>query len=399
MSTFLFTASVFFFSLNAFSVRATFAAYFFACALLILRTPTLLEKGANARGMLTYWLGCITISFIFSAFGDFYLNFFIKFVLIQTYIVLLYWMFSSGVLSLKSIESACTALIYIHGAFFLFQLLYYLATGVFVDFDSYIRESDADALYATKALSDSLISIRALGLYSEPSFYAMTVIPCGVLLLLVKRRITLAAVIAFGTALISFSVASMVVCAVLGFVHVMFERGNLRLKLFVILAVLLCAPAMYNVYDQRVNQSVDYDAVGSRTLILTELQERDLTAGAFGSGLFWDDRNNVGKTHMRGYQARDSSFYVYVLFSVGVVGSSMFFGTIGVMFRNRNKWRYLAYLLPIMLFKYHVLYGMLWMTLLLFAVLAEQNTAPSLPNRRLSTQRPGTRAIAANYRI
>lgn len=265
-----------------------------------------------------------------------------------------------------------------HAAFFTFQLVFYLGTGTFIDFDSYVREADSEALYATKALSDSLISIRALGLYSEPSFYAMTVVPSAVILLLSKRRITLAPVIGFATALLSFSVASMVVCAALCGLHVLTGRGRLRTRIAVVVVALACVPWLYGVYDQRVNQSVDYDAVGSRTLVLTELTERDVVAGVFGGGLFWDERNNVGKTHLRGYQVRDSSFYVYLVFAAGIAGSVVFGGALVMLFRRKGRRKYLLYLLPILLFKYHVLYGMLWLTILLFVVLADQDA----PNRR-----------------
>ncbi|KAB0643931.1 hypothetical protein [Burkholderia latens] len=383
MSTLLFSASVLFFSLNAFSVRATFAAYFLLCALAFLRAPTLMNRQRHLFPVCTYWVISTCLAFILSAFGDFYVNFFIKFVLIQTYIALSYWMFAGGVLTRESLDTACKTLIYVHAAFFTFQLVYYLGTGTFIDFDSYVREADSEALYATKALTDSLISIRALGLYSEPSFYAMTVVPSSVILLLSQRRITLAPVIGFATALLSFSVASMAVCAVLGALHLLSAHGRLRTRIAVVVVALACAPWLYTVYDQRVNQSVDYDALGSRTLVLTELTERDAVAGVFGGGLFWDERNNVGKTHLRGYQVRDSSFYIYLVFAAGAAGFVVFFGTLAMLFRRKGRRKYLLYLLPILLFKYHVLYGMLWLTILLFVVLADQDA----PNRRTAARR------------
>ena len=378
MSTLLFSASVLFFSLNAFSVRATFAAYFLLCALAFLRAPTLMNRQRHLFPVCAYWLISISIAFVLSAFGDFYVNFYVKFMLIQTYIALCYWMFAGGVLTRDTLDTACRMLIYVHAAFFTFQLVYYLGTGTFIDFDSYVREADSEALYATKALTDSLISIRALGLYSEPSFYAMTVVPSAVVLLLSQRRMTLAPAVGFATALLSFSVASMAVCAALCGLHVLIGRGRLRTRIAVVVVALACVPWLYSVYDQRVNQSVDYDAVGSRTLVLTELTERDVVAGAFGDGLFWDERNNVGKTHLRGYQVRDSSFYIYLVFAAGVAGFIVFFGTLVMLFRRKGRRKYLLYLLPILLFEYHVLYGMLWLTILLFVVLADQDA----PRRR-----------------
>jgi hypothetical protein len=370
-ATYLFAASIFSFSLNAFSVRATFSAYFFICILAFARAPSILSRQRGIFAVSIYWLVSVSLTYILSAFGDFYVNFYLKFIMIQTYISLIYIMFSCGVLNLKMVENACAALIYIHAAFFIFQLFYYLATGVFIDFDSYVREADSDALYATKALSDSLISIRALGLYSEPSFYAMTVVPAGVFLLLSRRRLTLASVVAFSTAFLSLSIAAIIVCGLITLVHLMLGKSSTRVKLLIVVAALLCVPTMYDVYDKRVNQSIDYDAAGSRTLVLSELKERDTMSSLVGSGLFWDERNNVGITHLRGYQVRDSSFYIYLLFGAGVFGTTIFIFALSMIFRKRGRRRYLFYLFPILLFKFHALYGMLWLTLLMFVILVD----------------------------
>jgi hypothetical protein len=369
-STFIFSVSVLFFSLNEFSVRATFVAYLSLSILFIVRAPTMFLYQRYMLRACVYWVLMVSVSFILSAFDDFYMNYFIKFILIQTYVSIIFLMFISGVLSMRSMERACQTLILVHALFFVFQLGYYLLTGTFVDFDSYVRESSSEALYATKALSDSLISIRALGLFSEPSFYAMTVLPAGVVLLLLKRRFTVFTSLAFSTALLSFSVASMIVCAIILAVHFLYGRSGMRFKLIVLVAAILSAPTLYSVYDKRVNHSVDYDAVASRTQVFNELAERDITDKIFGNGLFWDERNNVGKTHMRGYEVRDSSFYVYLVFSTGVVGCTLFWTTLLAFFRERQKRRYLYYMLPLLLFKFHVLYGMLWITLVMFMVLA-----------------------------
>jgi hypothetical protein len=340
----------------------------------------MLARSNSLLPALAYWSTILCLSFIQSAFGDFYLNYFIKFIFIQTYIALIFWMFRSKALTLGSLTRACESLIYIHAAFFIFQLAYYLLTGHFVDFDSYIREASSEALYETKALSDSLIPIRALGLFSEPSFYAMTVIPAGIVLLLAKRQLTFATCLAFFTALLSFSIAAIIVCAILCVVHLFAGRVSLRVKVAAIIVAILCTPPLYTVYDRRVNQSQDYDAVASRTLVFNELAVRDVVSGTFGNGLFWDERNNVGKTHLRGYEVRDSSFYIYMVFSAGAVGATVFFTALFMLFRGRERRRYLLYLLPILLFKYHFLHGMLWLTLLLFLILSRE--VPMVGRRR-----------------
>lgn len=80
---------------------------------------------------------------------------------------------------------------------------------------------------------------------------------------------------------------------------------------------------------------------------------------------------------------RDSSFYIYLVFAAGVAGFVAVFGTLVLLFRRRGRRKYLLYLLPILLFKYHVLYGMLWLTILLFVVLANQDA----PHRRTAARR------------
>jgi len=382
VSTFLFAASIAFFSLSAFSVRAAACAYFLIGALAFLKMPTLLARQIGLAPVLAYWATILCLSFIQSAFGDFYPNYFIKFIFIQTYIALMFWMFRSKILTLGSLTRACEILIYVHAAFFIFQLTYYLLTGHFIDFDSYVREGSAEALYETKTLSDSLIPIRALGLFSEPSFYAMTVVPAGIVLLLAKRQLTFATCLAFFTALLSFSVAAIIVCAMLCIVHLFLGRVSVRLKIATILVAVLCTPPLYTVYDRRVNQSEDYNAVASRTLVFNELAVRDSVSGMFGNGLFWDERNNVGKTHLRGYEVRDSSFYVYMIFSAGAVGATVFFGSLLALFNGHGRRRYLLYLLPILLFKYHFLHGMLWLTLLLFLVVSREIPMGRHPGRR-----------------
>ena len=139
---------------------------------------------------------------------------------------------------------------------------------------------------------------------------------------------------------------------------------------------------LYTVYDRRVNQSEDYNAVASRTLVFNEWAVRDSVSGMFGNGLFWDERNNVGKTHLRGYEVRDSSFYIYMIFSAGAVGATVFFGSLFALFKGRGRRRYLLYLLPILLFKYHFLHGMLWLTLLLFLVMSREIPMEGHPGRR-----------------
>lgn len=140
-STLLFAASACFFSLNAFSVRATFAAYALLALLALLRAPTLFARQQRLPAIVAYWLLSVSSAFLVSAFGDFYANFFVKFVLIQTYVALAFWLFASGVLAMRSLERTCETLIYVHAAFFIVQLGCYLAFGHFIDFDSYIREA------------------------------------------------------------------------------------------------------------------------------------------------------------------------------------------------------------------------------------------------------------------
>jgi len=255
-ATFLFAISITFFSLAPFSVRATFCAYLALCLLALWRMQQMLASAGNGVKAIALGVVVVCYAFLMSAFHDFYWNFFLKFVFIQIYIALIFWMFNSGVLNLRSMLRACEFLIYVHAGFFLLQLIYFIATGHFIDFDSYIRESASESLYETKALADSLIPIRAVGLYSEPSFYSMTVVPAGIVVLLIQRRITLASGLAIATSVLSMSIAAVLICAILGAVHIVVGKISTALKIAIVATAIVLAVPLYKVYDLRVNQSV-----------------------------------------------------------------------------------------------------------------------------------------------
>jgi hypothetical protein len=372
MATAQFAISILFFSVAPFSVRATFCAYLALSVLFLWRAPQMFARANGGVKATAFGLVVVCYAFVISAFHDFYWNFFLKFIFIQIYVLIIFWMFDARVLNIRSMLRACEILIYVHAGFFLFQLLYFLLTRHFIDFDSYIRESASESLYETKALGGSLIPIRAVGLFSEPSFYSMTVIPAGAIVLLIRRCLSLACGLAIFTAVMSMSIAAILICAILAAIHVFVGKTSATVKIVILAIAVVISVPLYKVYDLRVNQSVDYDAVASRSLIFEEIKDRNLDQTVFGNGFFWDERNTVGKTHLRGFEVRDSSFYVYLLFTSGIVGVFMFIAGTILMFSGKAKRGYLLYLAPILLFKYHLIYGFLWLVLVLFVVLANR---------------------------
>lgn len=320
----------------------------------------------------------------FSVRHEVYFNFYIKFLFFTIYLLLFISAVRGKMITGEQVVFSCNIFISIHSACFLLQLAYYQAVGEYIDFDSYIRESASEALYKTKALEDLFISIRATGLFSEPSFYAMTVLPVTLLLTLHQKKLTLITLVGFLTVVASFSIAAIFISLLaLTLVAVVIKSKKIYV-LGVVAAIAIASPLLLTVYNKRVIESVDYDAIYSRQLIFNEFRVRDVADNIMGSGFFWDESSPVGKTMMQGYHTRDSSFYVYMFFTSGVFG--LVFLCLVIALPLRGNMKYAAALALLFLFKFHVLSGALWLTVVLVVVFvyiesieaASKNLSPGL---------------------
>lgn len=321
-----------------------------------------LRKGIGSASLFVFFL--VGIIWSISILDDFYLNFFVKFLLIQIYVAAIYLSFSAGVVRREDLAFTCRFIIYLHAAFFLAQFLYFLATKQYLDFNNYVREVESESLYMTKALEGQSIGIRATGLFSEPSFYGMVVLCPATLLIAMDRRLSLAALLAFITAFLSLSVAVIIVGAMIIGVFLFFGRSPLWVRIVIIFAMLAIAPYLWDFYQVRVVDASDYDAVASRQLVFDVLARRGWGSKLFGTGFFWDESKQLLGTSLRGYHVRDSSFFVYLYFASGVVGCLLF--SCAILYIFRRRWIELFLFLPLLLFKFHILFGMFWFLIIAF---------------------------------
>ncbi|MCB4358669.1 hypothetical protein [Quatrionicoccus australiensis] len=362
--------SLFLFSLNAFSVRATALSYGLILVLVIIKLPEFfkIKKSSLRAG------GVLSIVFIFtmmaSARHGIYFNFLLKSFFIFVYSYVLYVFFSERIIKRESINNCLKFLIIAHSLFFAIQILYYLLFGDIVDFNNYVREVESDSLYFTKALEGAALDIRGGGLFSEPSFYSMTVVPASIILLVNEKKIGVISFLGFSTAALSFSIAALLVVGlVVLFYFFVFNTDYIK-KIILIVCLVFAMPFFSDFYDKRVIMAYDYDAVSSRSAIFDEFYFRPFIDDLIGSGFYWDENYIQGVTGIWGFQIRDSSFYAYLYYCGGAIGFVLFFSILWFsMKREKVK---ILFLLPVFLFKFHILYGVLFV-FVLFMYLIDSN--------------------------
>ncbi|WP_449467091.1 hypothetical protein [Stenotrophomonas humi] len=276
--------------------------------------------------------------------------------------------------------------IFIHAFFFIFQLAWNAATGDLIDFNNLVREDHANTISGSRSLEGLRIGIRAGGLFSEPSFYSMTVFPVALLLCLHERQLSLSVVLGMLTSFLSLSVAGMMITVTGTCLALLSTKGQLRIK--VALGGLLAAliPLGMKIYERRITDSIDYDAVGSRMQVFEQIKSQSLTKTFLGNGLFWDESTTIGWTGLSAYHVRDSSFYVYVLFTSGIVGLCLFLMLL-ILALYRAP-RILCAVLLILLYKYGILVSSLWLSLAIAMAYANgcMNNHFPRPNNKIRQQ-------------
>ena len=255
------------------------------------------------------------------------------------------------------------------------QLAVFQALGHLLDFDSYIREGDSQVLAFSRALDDSFIHIRATGLFSEPSFYAMNVLPVSMLNVVLLKRLNLFSAIGIATSLLCLSVASIVILILLFPVILLVTTGlwkKVTIVLILLIAGILISPHIISFIEQRLGAEADYDAIASRMIVFNEFRLRGLYYNLLGNGFLWDERVRLGVTKMVGANVRDSGFYVYTLYTSGVLGLSLL---LLLMWCTLKKNLLLLYCIAcILLFKLHVMTGTFWLLLTFLYLVYQEGT-------------------------
>lgn len=355
LSKIIYGLSLFSFSLGAFNLKAVGLAY------LLLGYYILSNGGFKPLDSRLIYAGLAillfyTITVSISVFHHAYFRYLIKpfFLLFYAYLILV-TLFQSK--SDELVSYSLKFLILIHSLFFLIQLIGYQITGSVFDFNNYVRSVESDSLYFSKALEGAYLGIRAGGLFSEPSFYAMTVVPASILLAMKYKTIIGVSLIGLLTAILSMSVAAWSVIGIFLFLFFCTGNDSWKVRILVLALLVIATPFAYDFFEKRVLLASDYDAIASRSAIFDEIAIRSGWNNIFGSGFYWDDRFPQGITKLWGYQIRDSSFYVYLFYGGGLVFTTIFMITIFLI--ARKKWSYLIYILPVFLFKFHILYGLI----------------------------------------
>lgn len=362
------------FTLITFSYRAAIlSATFFAIHIITARP--LPKPHLNSQLVISYLVSNALVA-AFSVRGDIHPPYLLKYLGISS----MFWAFLAYAPSIGTaqIARATRQFIFMHAAFFSAQLGYHAVTGELLDFNNFVREEYALTISTSRSLDGLGIGIRASGLFSEPSFYSMSVFPITMLLCLHERRLSFAVAAGTLTSFLSLSVAGMAITAAGTLLFLIFCRGQHFIKLALIGIMIALLPLSMTVYERRVVDSVDYDAVASRLLVIEHMKSQPLMNTLLGNGMLWNENEPIGWTGLSGYHVRDSSFYVYLLFTTGVAGLAFFILAMATVLRRHP--RLLTATLVALLFKYGVLVSSLWMLLALTIVYGSERSNSNHPS-------------------
>ncbi|MEY0429510.1 hypothetical protein AB7V88_06865 [Providencia rettgeri] len=362
MNAFILSLSLFFFSFANFSIKASIISYL----LLILfhfKYPFKENKIATTLLLTSLLLlAYLTIGLITSE--KIQLIYFLKFLLLFPYFFIFSNYVMIGRITLSYLDSIVKIYILLHATIFSVQLILYLVFGYYLDLNDLIREKDSNTAYLSKDMADMLIPIRATGMYSEPSFYAMAIFPA--LVYLYNRNIYLKYFL-FGLAtyLLSFSAAAFVVLFLWLTVQLFFQKGYLKSKITISVLLISAILVMGQFFITRAFESSDYDSVNSRMRIVNELNERSNLRNIFGSGYFLNELEGNGKTNITAAGIRDSGMHLSIFYSGGLIGFFLFLSLLLIFTKNI---KITILILISLLFKYGILLTSFWILLILLLV-------------------------------
>nr|PMI53766.1 hypothetical protein BCU42_20235 [Vibrio splendidus] len=250
-------------------------------------------------------------------------------------------------------------LLIFHVGSFVLQVSYYVVFDDYLNLSDFVRFDEADTLHMSKALENMSLGVRFTGFFTEPSFYSMLVLPISFLILKISPKSKVAFFGIF-TSLLSLSVASIII-AIFSVLFLNIRKVSFIKLTWSIAFLLFILVFSYDFIIERVVYSSDYDAISSRSYIFYEIMKRGLYEQVLGYGIFFDSSKTHGYYMLEGYHIRDSSFYVYVLYTVGLMG--MFFFITSLLYLIKVDW---LFVLPFFLFKYHVLSSVFYIVIFVF---------------------------------
>lgn len=221
---------------------------------------------------------------------------------------------------------ALRAVIWVHVGVFIFQFVWFLATGTFIDFLAPVTGEEQRAFGGDYEIAIFPVFFRATGLFNEPGTYSTWIVVMLLLLRATARRLGIARegrlleVLSIGTVLLSFSTFG-IVFSVLYILMVTFDK---KVTVGKIVAVgLMSLPFAVLVIEYLVQRSAlgsDSAGLGFRYQAM-ELYFSGLTPKSLliGLGMFTDFFSKVDPELVY----VDVGLWFVILSSVGVVGSMM----------------------------------------------------------------------------
>lgn len=243
------------------------------------------------------------------------------------------------------------------------QLFSYLLFGHYIKFNEAIRDSAAHSAYSSKELVGFFMPIRVTGFFSEPSFYAMSVLP-GILYLALRnktRSITFYS--ASTTVYLSLSVAAFIVMTLFLLTTLLASGGSKTRKIGTIIFVSVFTIAASGFIYERTFNSTTYNPIEYRMSILDEFKNRDGLYNIIGAGYFLDESGSTnGVTGLSAAGVRDSGVYASTLYSGGVIGLMLLMAWIMLLSETKKQFVLIA---VVMLMKYSILSSAFWMIVIL----------------------------------
>jgi hypothetical protein len=355
--TFFLTFSLFCFSFSTFSVKGGVVAYL-ALFVAILLSPKSLFQLRISSILLAYCLLFQAYVCVSTMLADrVFLLYFIKFQLLFVYVFLVLNCFVAGFFNMERLDRVVKWFVGVHGASFLVQFIVYMTVGKYIDFNNFVREEYANTAYMSRDIIDLIVPIRCTGFFSEPSFYAMTVLPSCAFLIYRGYMKSWFVWLGLITTVLSLSVAAFaILIAWFGFLFIT-TKGTKFQKTVVFGFLVLVVVTVGSFSMKRAFDSADYDALGARLRVIKEVQERDWVKNLFGNGYFVDEHKGNGVTGISAAGIRDSGLFLGILYSGGIAGIILFFL---VLFRIFQSLWLVCGISILLLFKFSILSSGFW---------------------------------------
>lgn len=259
----------------------------------------------------------------------------------------------------------------VHSVFAITQLISYGFLDYYPDFFSILTSGAGQSAYSVRQLDSAFLPIRITGVFSEPSFFAMAIIPSIAYFALTENTKKPIYYFTVAMACLSLSTAALVAVTLLVLNAALFKKEKVKiLPIFtIIIIVALCS---WYAIDRLTDKS-EYRPLEYRLQILQEFKERTPSSNIFGDGFFLDEHNSTnGVTNLSAAGVRDSGFFAYVFFAGGLIGSTLLITIICFLAGTFRKFLIIS---SALLMKFSILSPLFW--IMVVFVIMTRNTNSS----------------------